>query len=164
MKVSFRDNVDACAVGIDVRAVAALGFALVLLAFCAGGAAAAPSSTSSVAAGGRLCTTARGVATDILKSTSVGNGQVVTANIKTTYLKIVRAEPSLLAASTGPIKSDLRQVFGFVNLAVADLKKVNWKTSALRPYAPTLLARAAAVQRPLHALKIYFTRTCKFKA
>jgi hypothetical protein len=57
---------------------------------------------------------------------------VVPANVKVIYEKIAAAEPALLSAAAG-----------------------------LAPYAPTLIARARAIQKPLHALKVYFKTTCK---
>ena len=44
---------------------------------------------------------------------------------------------------------------------IVDFKKVNWNAAGLAPYAPTLLTRAATIQRPLGALKVYFRKTCK---
>jgi hypothetical protein len=144
-------------------AVALVGLSLAVLAICSGGAKGAPSSSSSSSASptGNLCAVAHGVARDIVNATSVTNGNVTPANLKTTYETIARAEPALLASSSGSIKTDLRQVFGFVNLLIADFEQVNWQPSGISKYAPELLPRAAKVQRPLHALKVYFNTTCK---
>jgi hypothetical protein len=106
-----------------------------------------------------FCGTARSVAHDIVTSTSVANSR--SANIKTTYLKIAAAEPSLLASAPGTVKVHLRPVFGFVNLVIADFKKVNWNVAALSPYTPALLSRARSVEPHIHPLKVYFNKTCK---
>jgi hypothetical protein len=140
-----------------------LVFALVVLTAHSTSAGASPSSHSSSERAGSFCGVARGVARDILNSTSVSNGRVVPANIKATYLRIAAAEPALLASAPKPIKADLKPVFGFVNLLITDYKKVNWNPSGLAPYASTLLARARAIQPQLHALKVYFNTTCKLK-
>jgi hypothetical protein len=44
---------------------------------------------------------------------------------------------------------------------IVDFKKVNWNPAGLAPYAPTLIARARTIQKPLQALKVYFKTTCK---
>jgi hypothetical protein len=138
-----------------------VGFAFALLALGAGSATAAPSSASSTGATKSLCTVAHGVARDIINSTSISNGKMAPANVKATYEKVAAAEPALLASASGPIKTDLQSVFGFVNLVIVDFKKVNWNAGAIAPYAPTLLTRAAKIQRPLGDLKVYFHKTCK---
>jgi hypothetical protein len=141
----------------------ALALALVVLTGYTTTAGAAPLSRAGRDndMAGSFCGVARGVARDIVDSTSSSNGRVVPANIKTTYEKIAAAEPALLASASTPIKSDLRPVFGFVNLAIDDFTKVNWNPSGMSPYVPMLIARARAVQTPLHALKLYFKTTCK---
>jgi hypothetical protein len=138
-----------------------LMFALVVLAGFSTSAGAAPSSRSIPERAGSFCGVARGVARSILNSTSVSNSRVSPANAKATWLKVAAAEPALLASAPKRIKADLRPVFGFVNLLIADYKKVNWNGAGLAPYAPTLLARAQAIQKPLNALKVYFKTTCK---
>jgi hypothetical protein len=135
--------------------------ALVVLTGYATSAGASPSSQSSPERAGSFCGVAKGVARDILNSTTVSNGRVSPANIKATYLRIAAAEPALLSSAPKRIKADLRPVFGFLNLLITDYKKVNWNPSGLAPYAPTLLARAQAIQPPLQALKVYFKSTCK---
>jgi len=136
--------------------------ALVVLASSASSAGASSSRRSETA--GSFCGVARGVARDIVKSTSLSNGRGTRANIKTTYLKIAAAEPALLASAPGPIKSDLRPVFAFVNLVIVDFKKVNWNPRRLTPYLPTLIPRAQKVQKPLHTLEVYFKTICKINA
>ena len=115
----------------------------------------AGASTSSRSS---FCGVARGVARDIVNSTSTSNATA--ANIKVVYEKIAAAEPALLSTAPAPIKSDLRPVFGFLNLLITDYKKVSWSPARLGPYYPTLVARARKVQAPLHALKVYFNTTC----
>lgn len=138
-----------------------IGLVFVVLALSVGSATAAPTSFSSRVAASSLCTVARGVAKDIVNSTSVSNGKANPANIKATYEKIAAAEPALLGASSGALRSDLHQVFGFVNLVIADFKKVDWSPAGMAQYVPTLLPRAAQVQKPLHTLELYFHKTCK---
>jgi hypothetical protein len=84
---------------------------------------------------------------------------VLPANLKITYERIAAAEPALLATAPAPIKCDLKPVLSLVNLVIVDSKKVNWNPGRLTPYAPTLIARARAVQAPLHAVKVYFNTT-----
>lgn len=138
-----------------------LMLAVVVLTGYSASAGAAPSSHSASERAGSFCGVARGVARDILNSTTISNGRVAPANVKATWLRVAAAEPALLASAPKPIKADLRPVFGFVNLLIADYKKVNWQASGLAPYAPTLIARARAIQPQLHALKVYFNTTCK---
>jgi hypothetical protein len=128
-----------------------------LLALCAGAASAAPSSSTSATS---LCSVAKGVARDIVNSTTVSK-TVTAANLRTTYLKIKAAEPSLLGASSGALRTDLRQVFGFVNVLIVDFQKVNWQPSGVVQYLPSLEPKAQKLARPLHALKAYFEGTCK---
>jgi hypothetical protein len=140
----------------------ALALALVVLTGSSTATAgAAPSTRAGRDTARSFCGVARGVARDIVNSTSISNGRVVPANIKTTYEKIAAAEPALLASAAAPIKSDLRPVFGFVNLVIADFQRVNWNPSGISPYLPTLIARSRSVQRPLHAVKVYLNTTCK---
>jgi hypothetical protein len=133
--------------------------AAVLLALCVGSASAAPrSSTASTS----LCSVAKGVAQDIVNSTTISK-TVTAANLKATYLNIKSAEPSLLGASSGKLKVDLRQVFGFVNVLIVDFQKVDWQPSGIVQYLPALEPRAQKVAGPLHTLKVYFEGTCKLK-
>jgi hypothetical protein len=134
---------------------------LVLMLVALTSATAAGAATSSHEASSSFCSVARGVAHDILASTSVSSGRVIPANIKTTYLKIAAAEPALLSSAPGSIKLHLKPVFGFINLVIVDFKKVNWNPAGLAPYAPTLLARAKVVQVHMHPLKVYFNTVCK---
>ena len=115
-------------------------------------AGAASSSTRS------FCGVARGVARDIVNSTTMSNA--TPTNIRIVYTKIQAAEPALLASAPGSVKSKLRPVFGFVNLLIVDYKKVSWTPSRMGPYLPSLVARGRTVQAPLHALKVYFNGTC----
>jgi hypothetical protein len=145
-------------------ALLSLGLVLALAVSAAdAAAAAAPSSAPTVngsAAG--FCGVARGVAHDILNSTSLSGGSAATpANLKTTYTKIAAAEPALMSSAPTKLKSDLRRVFGFVNVLIADYKKVNWNARALLPDLPTLVPRARAVEGPMHTLKVYLNTRCK---
>ena len=133
--------------------------ALVVLTGYSTSAGASTSSPSSRETARSFCGVAHSVARDIVNSTAISNG--LPANIKIFYEKIAAAEPALLASAPGPIKSDLKPVFGFVNLLIVDFKKVSWNPRRLTPYYPTLIARARTVQTPLHALKVYFNTTCK---
>jgi hypothetical protein len=119
---------------------------------------ASTSSRSGPDAARSFCGVAKGVARDIVNSTAMSNA--LPANIKIFYEKIAAAEPALLASAPGPIKSDLRPVFGFVNLVIVDYKKVSWNPRRMGPYLPALVARGRTVQAPLHALKVYFNTTC----
>jgi hypothetical protein len=128
---------------------------LLTLVVLTGYSAPAGASTSSRSS---FCGVARGVARDIVNSTAMSNA--TPANIKIFYEKIAAAEPALLASAPGPVKSELRPVFGFVNLIIVDYKKVSWNPRRMGPYLPTLVARGRTVQAPLHALKVYFNTTC----
>jgi len=137
----------------------ALPFVLVLALIAS---TAAGAATSSRATSASFCGVARGVARDIVASTSVSdNISVMRSNARTAYTKIAAAEPALLASAPGSLKPHLRPVFGFVNLLIVDLKKVNWHAGELGPYAPTLIARAKAVSGHIPPLKVYFRATCK---
>jgi hypothetical protein len=136
-----------------VPAVAAVAFAAAL----ANGAAAAPAASSA-----GLCTVARGVAQDIVNSTSIAKGAGLTpAQLKTAYGEIQAAEPALLAAASGAQKTELRQVFSFVNALIPDFEKANWRVAGLAPYMHDLVPRAQRAARPVHALQAYFSKTCK---
>ena len=138
--------------------LAALSSALLIVLGSAAATAGAAPSKHETALG--FCGVARGVARDIVNSTSFKNG-ATPANLKTTYTKIAAAEPSLLATAPGSMKVHLRPVFGFVNLIITDFKKVNWNPAGMSPYYAGLAARARSVQGHLHAVKVYFDTTCK---
>ena len=145
-----------------VRVLSAFVFAVVPLATFAASANASPALNSSGVATSSLCSVARGVAKDIVNSTSVTKAAALSpADLKTTYEKIAAAEPALLASASGPIKRDLKPVFRFVNVLVADLKKVNWRIAGLAPQFTTLTAGAAKIQPQLNAAQAYFKKTCK---
>jgi hypothetical protein len=148
---------------MDHMKLAVLSLMLVLVVLTGFSTSAGASSSSRLGRerAGSFCRAARSVARDIVNSTAIANGHVVPANIKVVYEKIAAAEPALLSSASKPIKSDLRPVFGFVNLLIADFKKVNWNPAGLASYMPTLIARARAIQKPLHALQVYFKGTCK---
>ncbi len=145
--------------------LAAIGIAFAItfaLVFLAGRAEAAQSVTSGRMAAADLCSAARSVASNLSQSTSLTQQVAASpASLKAIYLKLQAAEPSLLASSSGSLKTDLTQVFGFLNTLVADLKKANWKATALAPQFVTLEAQAVKVKKPLNALESYFKNTCK---
>jgi hypothetical protein len=138
-----------------------LTLVLVVLAGNAATAGASSSRTDRSAASAGFCGVARGVAREIVNSTSISKGVVSQANIRTTYLKIAAAEPALLSSAPAPVKADLRPVFRFVNVLIADFKKANWSVAGLAPYMSTLVPRAEAIQPQLRRLRAYFKTTCK---
>jgi hypothetical protein len=127
---------------------------LVLAAVAAG---APPANASSAG----FCRVARGVARDLVASTSFSTAASAHASVRTTYLRIEAAEPSLLATAPAPVKANLRPVLGLVNVIVADFEKVNWSTAGFARYVPALVPRAQAVARPMKALRGYLRTTCK---
>jgi hypothetical protein len=70
------------------------------------------------------------------------------------------AEPSLLAAATGSVKTNLRPVFGLINVIVVDYRKAGWNPAGMVKYMPALLPRWKAVTSQLQALRRYFRGTC----
>jgi hypothetical protein len=135
-----------------------LALACLALAGYAPSAGAAPTARQSSSS---FCGVARGVAKDIVSSTTMAKRRVNPTDIMITYKKVHAAEPALLAAAPSPVKSRLRPVFGFVNLVIADYKKVNWDPSALGPFLPSLAARGVKIEPQLQALRTYFRTTCK---
>jgi hypothetical protein len=133
-------------------------------AILAGRAEAAPASMSAVTAATDLCSAARNVAGGLTHATSLTQGNITPATLKTAYTKLQAAEPSLLASSSGALKADLTQVFAFLNLLVADLKKANWKVAGLAGQLPGLEVQAVKAKKPLQALDNYFTNTCHIKS
>src|SRR5438045_350043 len=122
---------------VHVHSVAVL--ALALGALGAGSASASPSPTSRSAAAS-LCSVSKAVATDLAHSTSISPTSTP-AGLKRVYGKLESAKPALIGAASGSLKTDMRKVFGFVDLANTDLEKVNWQISQLVPYVPALLAK-----------------------
>jgi hypothetical protein len=112
------------------------------------------------AAGTGFCGVARGVARDIVASTSFSNGRLSPAGLKATYLRVKAAEPSLLATAPRPVKTNLRPVFGLINTIVADFQKVDWSTAGFVKYVPALAPRAEALTPQMQALRRYFRGTC----
>ncbi len=90
------------------------------------------------------------MARSIVNSTTLPSGRVTPTALKTAYTKVAAAEPSLLATAPASLKPDLRPVFGFINVLIADFKQANWKISNLRPQLPTLAAQADKV-KPTHS-------------
>ena len=134
---------------------------IVLAAILAASVSAGAAAAKPAAAAGGLCNVARGVAHDIVESTSVADGSVTAAKLKSTYLTIAHAEPALLAAASGRNKVDLRRVFSFVNVVIADFEKVAWRPGGITRYIPALLPRARKAELPIHRLGLYFRGTCK---
>jgi hypothetical protein len=136
---------------------------LALFTIAAGIAAAGASATpSSNKASSNFCSVARGVAHDIVTSTSIANGHAVPANVKVVFTTIAANEPALLSSAPARMKVHLRPVFGFVNLAIADFEKANWNLLAMAPYRSALVARAQAVGGHVQALRVYFHTKCNF--
>jgi hypothetical protein len=149
--------------GTAMRTVAAFGVTLVLLLVGCAGAAGATRARSSAPTGGSLCLAARGVAKTLIALTSITQ---ITAEspsaLKTDYRQIRAAEPALTAASASPkIKTDVRTVLGFVNLAATDLAKVKWNIDGLLPYVGTLIPAANRTETPVKALRTYLRGTCE---
>jgi hypothetical protein len=146
-------------VPLNRSALAPIAATVVLAAAALAGSASA--ATRSNATSTSLCSAAKGVAHQIVESANVtANEGLTPAQLKAVYTTIVKAEPSLLAAASGPIKSHLQLALNFVNLVDADFKKANWKAAALAPQLPTLLPAAKKAQPHLLALKTYFDSTC----
>jgi hypothetical protein len=141
--------------------VAPIAATLVLAAAALASAGPTGASTNSNATGTSLCTAAKGVAHQLVQSTDIQANEALTpAQLKAVYTTIVNAEPSLLAAASGRIKTHLRLALNFVNLVDADFKKANWKVAVLAPQLPTLVPAAKKAQPHLLALKTYFNSTC----
>jgi hypothetical protein len=139
-------------------ALLALAAAALLLAGPSAGA------TRSNATAASLCTAAKGVARQIVQSADITANEALTpAQLKVVYTTIVKAEPKLLAASSGPIKAHLRAALTFVNLLDADFKQANWRFAALAPKLPTLEPAAKKAEPQLIALRTYFDSTSHLK-
>lgn len=147
---------------VEVRAAAALALSFAVFAVCAAAATAAPSSSSAAARASSFCSISRGVAGDIVHSTSLSNAKVTPAKLKVIYTKIQAAGPRLLRAAPKKVKTDLRPVLAFVNVVVTDFKKVNWSPALLvQRYGTALVPRAQTVAPHLNRLSTYFHKTCK---
>jgi hypothetical protein len=109
-----------------------------------------------------LCSVSRALAAQLAHSTSL-NQTATPAGLKKAYEGLERAKPTLIAVAHGPIKSDLRRVFSFVDLVTADLKKVNWQIAKLAPYVPALLVKVQAIKPSLTRLDAYYRTKCHFK-
>ena len=134
---------------------------VVVLALAAATAASAGATPSAQTGSRSFCSTARGVARSIVDSTTLPSGRVTPAALKTAYTKVAEAEPSLLATAPASLKPDLRPVFGFINVLIADFKKANWKVSNLTPQLPTLAAQADRVSPHIRRVRAYLNTTCK---
>ncbi|HET8529464.1 MAG TPA: hypothetical protein VFL60_11165 [Gaiellaceae bacterium] len=138
---------------------ASLGLAAVCAAAAA--AAAAPTRAAAAPSGGSLCSVARGVAADIVHSTSFASNRVTPTKLRIVYTKVVAAEPALRSAASGGIKADLTPVLGWINVLVGDLKKAGWQTSRMLPYYHSLATGAERITPQITALRTYFRSTCK---
>jgi hypothetical protein len=146
------------------RTAAAASLAAALTALAIVAAVFAPASRAAAAGSTSLCSVAKGVAGSIEHSASFSANQKMTpARLKTFYLTIQKSEPALLGAASGTMKTNLRKVFAFVNVVIADYKQVNWQTAGMLKFLPSLEPKAKAVQKPLNAVGTYFKKTCKFK-
>lgn len=146
------------------RAGAAAALAAVVAVLALAAAAVAPPAQATSASTASLCSVAKGVAKDIVRSASITANRTLTpAQVKTIYLTIQKSEPALLGAASGPMKANLRKVFAFVNVVIADFKQANWEPAGMVKFIPSLLPRVKAVASPLNAVGKYFRTTCKFK-
>lgn len=132
----------------------------VVLALAAASAATAAIPSAKTGSRG-FCSTARSVARSIVNSTTLPSGRVTPAALETAYTKVAEAEPSLLATAPASLKPDLRPVFGFINVLIADFKQANWKVSNLRSQLPTLAAQARKVNPHIRRVRSYLDTTCK---
>ncbi len=136
----------------------ATGCALLVLAVGASGALGARSSSARTAS---LCSVSKAVAASIVHSTDTKNIAGSPTTLKAFWGKIQHAEPTILGAASGPMKTHLTHVFAFVNAVIGDLNKVNWNYTALLPDEKTLESRAEKVAPDLKAAKNYYDNTCK---
>jgi hypothetical protein len=134
---------------------------IVVLALAAATAATAGAKTTAQTGSRSFCGTARGVARSIVNSTTLPSGRVTPAALETAYTKVASAEPSLLATAPSSLKRDLRPVFGFINVLIADFKQANWRVANLAPQLPTLAAKADVVKPHLRRVRSYLDGTCK---
>lgn len=148
-------------VPLNCSGLAPIAATLVLAAAAALALAGPTGATRSNASATSLCTAAKGVAHQIVQSANITANEALTpAQLRAVYTTVVNAEPALLAAASGPIKTHLQLALNFVNLVDADFKKANWKAAALAPQLPTLLPAAKKAQPHLLALRTYFDSTC----
>ena len=146
------------------RAGAAASLAATLAVLVLAAAAVAPPSRAADTRATSLCSVARGVAQDVVRSASLAANRTLTpTQVKAMYLTIQKNEPALLRASTGSMKANLRKVFLFVNVVITDFKQVNWQPAGMLRFIPSLVPRAKAVAKPVNAVGNYFRHTCKFK-
>jgi hypothetical protein len=131
---------------------------LVAVAVLAPGAAAAARAN---AAAPPLCVAAKGVAANLVQATNITSARALSpAQLKAAYSAIVHAEPTLLASSSGKIRTHLKLALAFVNLVDADFKQANWSVIALAPQLPTLVVAANKAQPHINAVKAYLNTTC----
>ena len=150
---------------LDVRliggmAVIALCVVLMTFAMTASG---APMSAARGVARNSLCSVSKSVARDIVRSSKLAGPTSTPHYLKTVYGKISAAEPKILGAASGTIKTDFTKVFGFVNTVIRYLRQANWNVLGLAAHQKTLEADARKVAPDLRALKRYYTSTCRFK-
>jgi hypothetical protein len=119
-------------------------------------------SPASRNASASLCSVSRVVATQLARATAL-NETATPAGLKKAYGALESAKPTLIAAAHGTLKTDLRRVFGFVDLVTSDLKKANWQLANLAPFFPALLAKEKAVAPSFKRLNTYYRTKCHFK-
>jgi hypothetical protein len=134
---------------------------VVVVSLATATAAAARATPTSQTGLQTFCSTARGVARSIVNSTTLPSGRVTPAALKTAYTKVAAAEPSLLATAPASLKTDLRPVFGFINVLIADFKQADWKVSNLTPQLPALAAQVRKVNPHIRRVRSYLDTTCK---
>jgi hypothetical protein len=138
----------------------AAGCALLVLAVGANAALGARSADARTAS---LCSVSKSVAANIAGSTDTKNIAGSPTKLKAFWGKIQSAEPTILGAASGSMKTHLTHVFAFVNTVIGDLNKVNWNYTALLPQEQTLENKAAQVAPDLKVVKTYYTKTCNLK-
>ena len=142
------------------RCLVAVSVGVVLVAVLAVGASASNSTRAST---NSLCSVSKAVALDIVHSAKLAGPTSSPSSLRTVYTKIENAEPKIVAAASGKLKTDFKVVFRFINTVIADLKQAHWSILGLAPHQTTLLAASRKVAPQLKALKRYYSSSCKFK-
>lgn len=145
--------------GSSLLAAAVPVLVVLTLGATAATAAASPTSRSASAS---LCSVSRTVAAQLGHATAL-NETATPAGLKRVYGALESAKPKLIGATPGRLKADMRNIFSFVDLVTADLKKVNWQIAKMTPYLPALIAKGQAVNPSLTRVKAYYRTTCHFK-
>jgi hypothetical protein len=147
-----------------MRSLSIHAAALAMLAALTFGASAASAgeTPASQDVSASLCSVSRAIATQLAHATSL-NQTATPAGLKKAYEALESAKPALIGAARGTIKTDLRRVFGFLDLVTSDLKKANWQVANLTPYFPALLVKEKAVAPSFKRLTTYYRTKCHFK-